>query len=172
MHGTDLHPGCSTLLQTPIFTTFSGNLYPSHGEASGKVTLWHGLFLQRWLSFPSTNSQRVWNRVAWTFFLVESYFAEYEIKKKHGLSLFSQVKQRLIAPSKHLREAGLCKEEDKADSRTKWYKQASFAHNLQINRFLTRARMRLWNGLPVGTGTAGDISRFKIEHDQLMKEIK
>lgn len=106
------------------------------------------------------------------FFLVGSYFAEDEIKKKHGLSLFSQVKERLIAPSKHLREARLCKAEDKADSRTKWYKQASSAHNLQINRLLTRERMSLWNGLPVGTGTAGDISRFKIEHDQLMKEVK
>lgn len=52
-------------------------------------------------------------------FLVGSDFAEDEINKKLGLGLFSQVKQGLIAPSKHLREAGLSKAEDKAESRTK-----------------------------------------------------
>jgi len=53
------------------------------------------------------------------YFLFGSDFAENEIKKKLGLSLFSQVKERLIAPSKYLRERGLCKAEDKAESRTK-----------------------------------------------------
>lgn len=52
-------------------------------------------------------------------FLVGSNFAEDETKMKLGLSLFSQTKERLIAPSEYLRETGLSKAEDEAESRTK-----------------------------------------------------
>lgn len=97
--------------------------------------------------------------------------AEDEIKTL-DLSLLSQVKRRLIAAFKDLRETGFCKAEDKAEGRTKKYKQASAIYHLQINRFLSRGRMRVWSYFLVGTEAARGLSRFEIEHKQLEKEIK
>lgn len=168
MHGMDPYPGSSAFLQALIFMMFSGDWQPFPREAS-EMSSCGMVFLERWFSLPSTNSQR--SAAVRTFF-VWKWFGWRWDKNKLDLSLLSQVKQRLIAAFKDLRETGFCKAEGKAKRRTKKYKQASAIYHLQINRFLSRGRMRVWSCFPVGTEAARGLRRFKKENKQLMKEIK
>lgn len=155
------------LASTHFHDVFRG-LTPLPQRDKWKCHPWHGLSRKVVFSleykFPREH-------ICLYIFLFGSYLAEDETKTL-DLSLLSQVKQRLIAAFKDLRETGFYKVENKAESRTRKYKQASAIYHLQINRFLSRGRMRVWSCFLVGTEAARGLSRFKIEHKQLKREIK
>lgn len=107
MHGMGLHPGSPAFLQAYNFMMFSGELTPFPQRHNWKrhpcsmVSFYKDVFPSQ-VQIPKGHGGKL---LGWFFF--ESDFAKDEIKKKLGLSLFSQVKQRLIVPSTFFREIGL-----------------------------------------------------------------